>query len=135
MATEQMRVKHTEMLNASFYRYAYTLPQEMCCLQLASSICLMKEDCLSMSHVCRWIQEQHANHRSELWRNGLEEYLQYGRSIQDRYPLPIDSKPQSIAHAEGGLCRGSQSLHDSHSLHDTLITNNWICHDCCYTRC
>ncbi|KAL0038542.1 hypothetical protein WJX77_010028 [Trebouxia sp. C0004] len=57
LSTEQSRIKHTEMLNSSFFR---------------------------------WIQDQYANHRAESWRNGLEEYLQYGREIHAKFPVTAD---------------------------------------------
>ena len=44
---------------------------------------------------CRWIQDQHTNHRSEFWRNGLEEYLQYGRTIQAKFPVAVDTAAEA----------------------------------------
>ena len=41
-------------------------------------------------HACRWIQDQHAKHRSESWRNGVEEYLKYNKEIQIKFPVAVD---------------------------------------------
>ena len=53
-------------------------------------------------HACRWIQDQHANHGSENWRNGVEEYLKYSKEIQTKFPVAVDK--QSPADTGGDFC-------------------------------
>ena len=53
-------------------------------------------------HACRWIQDQYANHRAEFWRNGLEEYLQYGREIQAEFPVTADSQADAPSTSTAG---------------------------------
>lgn len=88
---EQLRVRHTEMLNASFFRYC-----EHTSAVLAASSVHKQLGNDFMLHAHRWIQDQHANHRAEFWRNGLEEYLQYGQNIQDRFPIALDSQAAEL---------------------------------------
>ncbi|KAL0021079.1 hypothetical protein WJX79_010336 [Trebouxia sp. C0005] len=75
LSTEQSRIKHTEMLNSSFFR---------------------------------WIQDQYANHRAEFWRNGLEEYLQYGREIQAKFPVTADSQADAPSTSTAGAAQNSK---------------------------
>lgn len=61
----------------------------------------------STMHACRWIQAQHANHRSESWRNGMEEYLKYAKEIQTKFPVALDKQAPGT-----GTCRACvQQVH------------------------
>ena len=53
-------------------------------------------------HACRWIQDQHANHRSESWGNGVEEYLKYSKEVQIKFPVMVD---QQAANAGRTFCQ------------------------------
>ena len=61
------------------------------------AICMTEIVDRKCMHACRWIQNQHANHRSEFWRNGLEEYLRYGKDIEAKYPVSSDAAGTSLA--------------------------------------
>jgi hypothetical protein len=72
-------------------------------------------------HACRWIQDQYANHRAEFWRNGLEEYLQYGRQIQAKFPVTADSQADAPSTSTAGKERSYMltfSLASGNARHD-----------------
>lgn len=93
-------MRHTEMLNDSFFRSAVHTQlhkQSNAAPGLAMHIinlCLTY-DLNTTMHACRWIQDQHANHRSESWRNGMDEYLKYSKELQAKFPVAVDERAPS----------------------------------------